>query len=214
MQGQGLALLIGIAGGFAAYFAGLPLPWMLGPMIANTIAAMAHVPVRAPVRLRPIVMPVIGVLLGSAISPEVFGMLGSWIATLLVLPVFLGCAALVSYAVYRWIGAYDPVTAYYAAMPGGLNDMLIMGAEAGVPLATNHVCGMFGIFFTDSDRVTSFEGATACDVTRFKKFFHGMLDEGIYLAPSAFEAGFVSAAHGDAEIEATIEAAKRVFNQL
>ncbi|MFO1406431.1 MAG: glutamate-1-semialdehyde 2,1-aminomutase [Steroidobacteraceae bacterium] len=85
---------------------------------------------------------------------------------------------------------------------------------AGVPLATNHVCGMFGLFFTDAPHVNSYAEATACDVERFKRFFHGMLDEGVYLAPSAFEAGFVSAAHGDAEIEATVAAAARVFSRL
>jgi glutamate-1-semialdehyde 2,1-aminomutase len=86
--------------------------------------------------------------------------------------------------------------------------------SAGVPLATNHVCGMFGLFFTPTERVTSYAEATACDVELFKRFFHGMLDEGVYLAPSAFEAGFVSAAHGDREIDATISAAKRVFARI
>ncbi len=95
-------------------------------------------------------------------------------------------------------------------------DRLIAGlAEAargaGVPLATNHVCGMFGLFFTDAARVSSYAGATACDVERFKRFFHAMLAEGVYLAPSAYEAGFVSAAHGEAEIEQTIAAAARAF---
>jgi glutamate-1-semialdehyde 2,1-aminomutase len=87
-------------------------------------------------------------------------------------------------------------------------------ARAGIPLATNHVCGMFGLFFTDAPTVTSYSGATACDVERFKRFFHGMLEEGVYLAPSAFEAGFVSGAHGAREIEATIEAAGRVFARI
>ncbi len=85
---------------------------------------------------------------------------------------------------------------------------------AGVPLATNHVCGMFGLFFTGAARVTSYAEATACDVERFKRFFHGMLDEGVYLAPSAFEAGFVSAAHTDREIDATVAAAGRVFAKI
>jgi glutamate-1-semialdehyde 2,1-aminomutase len=87
-------------------------------------------------------------------------------------------------------------------------------ARAGIPLATNHVCGMFGFFFTDAQRVTSYAEATACDVERFKRFFHGMLDEGVYLAPSAFEAGFISAAHTDADIDATVAAAARVFARL
>jgi glutamate-1-semialdehyde 2,1-aminomutase len=86
--------------------------------------------------------------------------------------------------------------------------------KAGVPLSTNHVCGMFGLFFTSDRQVTSYAEATACDVERFKRFFHGMLDEGVYLAPSAFEAGFISAAHTDADIDATVAAAARVFARL
>jgi glutamate-1-semialdehyde 2,1-aminomutase len=86
--------------------------------------------------------------------------------------------------------------------------------SAGIALTTNHVCGMFGLFFTDAPAVTSYAAAMRCDVERFKRFFHGMLAAGIYLAPSAFEAGFVSAAHGDAEIDATIAAARSVFARL
>jgi glutamate-1-semialdehyde 2,1-aminomutase len=98
-------------------------------------------------------------------------------------------------------------------------DRLVEGIAAaagrsGIPLATNHVCGMFGLFFTGAEAVTSYAGATDCDVERFKRFFHGMLEEGVYLAPSAFEAGFVSGAHGTREIEATIEAAGRVFARI
>jgi glutamate-1-semialdehyde 2,1-aminomutase len=86
--------------------------------------------------------------------------------------------------------------------------------QAGVPLSTNHVCGMFGLFFTSAPQVNTYAEATACDVERFKRFFHGMLDEGVYLAPSAFEAGFVSASHTDYEIDATIAAAARVFARI
>ena len=86
--------------------------------------------------------------------------------------------------------------------------------QAGIGLATSQVGGMFGLFFTDDEQVTSFEQVLACDQDRFKKFFHGMLDHSIYLAPSAFEAGFVSAAHGDAEIQATLDAAEKVFATL
>jgi len=86
--------------------------------------------------------------------------------------------------------------------------------KAGIGLAINQVGGMFGIFFTDEKEVSTFEQVTACDQERFKKFFHGMLAEGIYLAPSSYEAGFVSAAHGDAEIQATLDAAEKVFATL
>jgi glutamate-1-semialdehyde 2,1-aminomutase len=87
-------------------------------------------------------------------------------------------------------------------------------AAAGVPLVTNHVCGMFGLFFTTQPAVRSFAEVMACDGARFNKFFHAMLAAGVYLAPSAFEAGFVSAAHGPAEIDATVGAAARIFKSL
>lgn len=128
---QVVALAIGIAGGLSAYFGGLPLPWMLGPMIANTVAAMLRAPIAGPDPLRPFVIPVIGVMLGSGVTAEIFGLLGTWLLTLILLPIFLACAAGISYAVYRRIGRYDPVTAFYSAMPGGLNEMLILGAEQG-----------------------------------------------------------------------------------
>ena len=108
-------------------------------------------------------------------------------------------------------GFHSALAAKTDRLVHGLRDA---ARAAGVPLATNHVCGMFGLFFTDAPQVNSYAEATACDVERFKRFFHGMLDEGVYLAPSAFEAGFVSAAHGDAEIDATVAAASRVFAKL
>jgi glutamate-1-semialdehyde 2,1-aminomutase len=99
---------------------------------------------------------------------------------------------------------------------GAMTDVLMeeltaAAAEAGVPFSTNHVCGMFGLFFTSERHVDRYEKVMACDVERFKRFFHGMLAEGIYLAPSAFEAGFLSAAHTAADIEATAAAAARVL---
>ncbi len=84
-------------------------------------------------------------------------------------------------------------------------------AAAGVPLSTNRAGGMFGVFFTDAGPVTNFAQATACNQEQFNTFFHAMLERGVYLAPSAFEAGFVSAAHGDAEIDATLDAAAEAF---
>jgi len=86
--------------------------------------------------------------------------------------------------------------------------------RAGVPLTAQAVGGMFGIFFTEQSAVTRFSQVMACDIERFKKFFHGMLREGVYFAPSAFEAGFVSAAHADTDIDATWEKAEKVFATL
>ncbi|CDG20269.1 Glutamate-1-semialdehyde 2,1-aminomutase [Xenorhabdus poinarii G6] len=87
-------------------------------------------------------------------------------------------------------------------------------AKAGIPLVVNYVGGMFGIFFTDAERVTCYQDVMQCDVERFKQFFHLMLDEGIYLAPSAFEAGFMSIAHSDEDIQRTVDAAARCFAKL
>lgn len=86
--------------------------------------------------------------------------------------------------------------------------------KAGVGFTTNQSGGMFGFFFTDEKEITSYEQVVKCDQERFKKFFHGMLEHGVYLAPSAFETGFISAAHGDAEIQATLDAAEKVFATL
>lgn len=98
-------------------------------------------------------------------------------------------------------------------------DVLMRGLEerarsAGVSLITNSVGGMFGLFFTDRPSVQSFQDVMACDSARFNQFFHGMVAAGVYLAPSAFEAGFVSAAHDDAVIEKTWDAAEKVFRSL
>ena len=86
--------------------------------------------------------------------------------------------------------------------------------NADIGFATNQVGGMFGFFFTQEKSVSHFAQVVACDQEIFKQFFHGMLGEGIYLAPSSYEAGFISSAHGEVEIQTTITAAKKVFSTL
>ncbi|HPE71412.1 MAG TPA: glutamate-1-semialdehyde 2,1-aminomutase [Candidatus Competibacter sp.] len=93
------------------------------------------------------------------------------------------------------------------------DELVTAACEAGVLLTTNYVGGMFGLFFT-TENVTNYAQATACDVERFKTFFHGMLAEGVYFAPSAFEAGFMSSAHTEADLDATAVAARRVFARI
>ena len=96
-----------------------------------------------------------------------------------------------------------------------LSEGLLAAAKAeNIPLVINHVGGMFGIFFTDAESVTCYADVTKCDVERFKRFFHLMLEEGVYLAPSAFEAGFMSLAHSQEDIQRTIDAARRSFAKL
>ncbi len=108
-------------------------------------------------------------------------------------------------------GFYEELATKTETLTCGLEER---AAAAGVALRTNRVGGMFGLFFTSAPRVDDFAQVTACDLERFKRFFHGMLAEGIYLAPSAFEAAFVSAAHDDDVLTATLAAAERVFRRL
>ncbi|MFT5705103.1 MAG: glutamate-1-semialdehyde 2,1-aminomutase [Shewanella sp.] len=84
----------------------------------------------------------------------------------------------------------------------------------GIPMSINYVGGMFGLFFTEEEKVTRFDQVTQCDADKFPVFYHGMLDEGVYLAPSAYEAGFLSMAHGEKELEETLAAADRVFAKM
>ena len=108
-------------------------------------------------------------------------------------------------------GFFDALTETTRSLVTG---MAQAAADGGVPLATESVGGMFGLFFTENDRVSSFAQVMACDSERFSTFFHGMLKRGIYLAPSAFEAGFVSVTHSEAEISETLTAAAEVFAEL
>lgn len=108
-------------------------------------------------------------------------------------------------------GVYESLTAKTKQLLEGLKTA---AAKHGVPLCVNQVGGMFGLFFTSATTVSSYAQATQCNIEAFKKFFHLMLAEGIYLAPSAYEAGFLSLAHSDADLAATIAAADRAFAQL
>ena len=108
-------------------------------------------------------------------------------------------------------GFYDRLTEKTAALATGLKERAQM---AGIPLTTQAVGGMFGLFFTEKEAVTGFSEVMACNVERFKAFFHGMLEQGVYLAPSAFEAGFVSSAHSETDIEETLSSAEAVLKLL
>jgi glutamate-1-semialdehyde 2,1-aminomutase len=108
-------------------------------------------------------------------------------------------------------GFYDALTAKTTHLLQGLQTA---ADQAGIPFTTNQVGGMFGLFFSQEKSISRFSQVMACDVERFKQFFHAMLDKGVYLAPSAFEAGFVSAAHTDEDLRMTVEAACEVFAGL
>ncbi len=95
-----------------------------------------------------------------------------------------------------------------------VDGMLEAASKNNIPLTTNYVTGMFGLFFTEEEKITSFSQVTACNQDHFNKFFHSMLDQGVYLAPSSYEAGFMSAAHTEKDIEKTIEMADKAFANI
>jgi glutamate-1-semialdehyde 2,1-aminomutase len=106
-------------------------------------------------------------------------------------------------------GFHDALAARTRRLCDGLQ---VIADDAGVPFSTHAVGGMFGLFFAKGP-VRSYAQATAADVALFNRFFHGMLKRGVFLAPSAFEAGFLSSAHGDAEIELTLHAAREALDE-
>ncbi len=108
-------------------------------------------------------------------------------------------------------GFFDRLGDATRRLTGGLQ---VAADSAGVPFTTNALGGMFGFFFSEESPVRFYHQVTACDAGRFKAFFHGMLEAGVYLAPSAFEAGFVSIAHSGEDIDHTIRAAAEVLGSL
>ncbi|WAT00120.1 glutamate-1-semialdehyde 2,1-aminomutase [Rouxiella chamberiensis] len=108
-------------------------------------------------------------------------------------------------------GVHQTLTALTTQLAEGLKEA---AAAENIPFVVNHVGGMFGLFFTELSTVTSYQDVMQSNVERFKTFFHLMLEEGVYLAPSAFEAGFMSLAHTPEDIQHTIDAARRCFAKL
>lgn len=108
-------------------------------------------------------------------------------------------------------GFYEALTAKTEKLTSGLKER---ARQASIAMTTTAVGSMFGLFFSKEEKITTFAQAMHCDQALFKRFFHALLEQGIYLAPSAFEAGFVSAAHTDEDLEKTLDIAEAVFNRL
>ncbi len=106
---------------------------------------------------------------------------------------------------------HAPLFARTEALIQGLRER---AAAANIDFTTNHVGTMFGLFFTGADTVSNYQQVMACDTERFNRFFHGMLQQGVYLAPASYEAGFMSAAHSDEDIAFTLNAAEKVLATL
>jgi glutamate-1-semialdehyde 2,1-aminomutase len=108
-------------------------------------------------------------------------------------------------------GFYEALIAKTSRLVEGV---LAAAKANNIPMQANQAGAMFGLFFTDQQQVTSFADVSRCNIERFKQFFHLMLEQGVYLAPSAFEIGFVSSAHSDEQIEQTIACADKAFSQI
>lgn len=120
-------------------------------------------------------------------------------------------AGLATLGIISQPGFYDALTEKTKQLTEGLKDR---ANKTGTAFTTNQIGGMFGLFFTEEEKITNFYQVSNCNLDKFKLFFHGMLEKGVYLAPSAFEAGFVSAAHSDRDIEATLDIAEQVMDKL
>lgn len=108
-------------------------------------------------------------------------------------------------------GFYDKLYRKTKALVDGISEV---ARHNKIPLSTNYVCGMFGLFFTEEEKITRFSQVVTCNQKHFNQFFHSMLDLGVYLAPSPYEAGFISAAHTEGEIQKTIDAAEMSFKLI
>lgn len=124
-------LALGIAGGAVFYALHLPLPWMLGAMAATTIAAMSGVRVALMPRLRLVFIAILGIMLGSAFTPEIVRSIGLWLGSFGWLAIYVVIATAAVFAYYRRLARYDPVTAYFSAAPGGLSEMILAGGALG-----------------------------------------------------------------------------------
>ncbi|KQM96827.1 MULTISPECIES: AbrB family transcriptional regulator [unclassified Sphingomonas] len=145
------ALAVGGAGGAAFDAAGAPLPWVLGSMAACAVASVAGAPIRASSATRRPMAAVIGVVLGSSFHPGLWAQAREWIVPLLCLPFFLGSAAILCVTYFRRVAKFDPATAYFAGMPGGIAEMVLMGETHGADeraIGLIHGARIFLVVFT------------------------------------------------------------------
>jgi len=138
-----LALTIGVCGGGVFAWLHLPLAWMLGSMLACTVAATLGAPIAAPGWSRPPLTVVIGLMLGASFTPNTLHNVTQWLPTVSGLVVYLVAGGVFCVLYLRWVARYDPITAFYSGMPGGLTDMVIMGEQSGGDvriIALTHSC--------------------------------------------------------------------------
>ena len=126
-----LSISLGAAGGAVFFALALPLPWMLGAMTAATVAALAGAPLAVPAQVRNAMIAILGVLLGSQFSIDLFSRIAEWYVGLSGVVLSTAAAAGLAYVLFRKFGRYDRATAYFASMPGGLSEMMVLGESMG-----------------------------------------------------------------------------------
>ncbi len=126
-----LAIAIGTAGGAIFSYLDLPLPWMMGAMFATGVSSLGGAKLKMDSRLRTLMILVLGVLLGGAFSPEIIDLIPRWPITLASLAIYILIATIATFSYYRFIAGFDPRTAFFAGVPGGLNEMIFLGEAAG-----------------------------------------------------------------------------------
>lgn len=131
VQSRAVTLAIASAGAAIFYIVNLPLPFLLGPLAACLLAALAGAPMKDMGPVGTAMRAILGVAVGASVTPELFGRLSDMALSVALVPVFVLIVAVVGYPFFRRICNFDPVTSYYCAMPGGLQDMLVFGSEAG-----------------------------------------------------------------------------------
>lgn len=155
------AVLVGATGGFVFRAIGAPLPWVLGSMIACAVGSIAGLPIEASGASRRPMAAVIGVVLGSAFHPGLLEHAGLWIVPIALLPLFLATAAFACVIYFRRVAAFDAPTAYFAGMPGGIAEMVVMGSERGADeraIGLIHGARIFLVVFTLPFLIRLFEG--------------------------------------------------------
>lgn len=165
-----LALTIGAAGGLVFTKLTMPLPWMLGAMLFNTIAALLHAPVAAPVKIRPPMVLVLGVLLGSGFTPDMVDRAGQWVASLSLLAVYIAVIGATVVPYYMLVGGFDRTTAYFSGMPGGLQEMLTIGHAMGGNdrmIALSHASRILMVVFAVAFWFRLVEGIELGDRSRY-----------------------------------------------
>jgi uncharacterized protein len=146
-----LALALGGLGGWAFYVIRMPLPWMLGAMSLTTVAALFGAPLAVPMRLRNGLVALLGVMIGSNFSLALLQQAGQWLISLAAILAYIGLTGILAFSYLRRVGGFDRVTAYFMAMPGGLNEMTAIGAAMGGDdrmIALSHAWRLVLVVFT------------------------------------------------------------------